>query len=145
MEAVPPTANTLSAQDAPLDSAHLIALSFIVETALLSLITVATLLIYVLFNAIRNHIRRPSGHGRPPWRFIRTATDYYFFNLFFMDLIQSLGSILDVRWIHNGRVDADSTYCSAQGFIKQFGNVGIALSTLVITIHTFAVLFLRWR
>ncbi|KAG8898421.1 hypothetical protein FRC00_002841 [Tulasnella sp. 408] len=102
-------------------------------------------LISLLFNAIRNHVRPPSRYGRQPWRFIRTSTDYYFFHLLFMDLIQGLGSVLHIRWIHLQTVEAGSTYCSAQGFIKQFGNVGVALTTFVIAVHTFAVLFLRWR
>ncbi|KAG8949708.1 hypothetical protein FRC00_008009, partial [Tulasnella sp. 408] len=102
-------------------------------------------LISLLFNAIRNRVRPPIRYGREPWRFIRTATDYYFFHLLFMDLIQALGSVLHIRWIHLQTVEAGSTYCSAQGFIKQLGNVGVALTTFVIAVHTFAVLFLRWR
>ncbi|KAG8950859.1 hypothetical protein FRC04_007091 [Tulasnella sp. 424] len=129
----------------PLTPGNTISLLLITEAALLSQITVAILLLYVLFNAIRNHVRPPAARGLQPWRFIRTATDYYFFNLLFMDLIQALGSILDIRWIHKQHVEGGSTYCSAQGFIKQFGNVGVALSTFVIAVHTFAVLFLRWR
>ncbi|KIO23843.1 hypothetical protein M407DRAFT_26767 [Tulasnella calospora MUT 4182] len=121
-----------------------VSLLIIVEAALLSQVAVGTLLFYVLFNAIRNHLRPPTLRGRQPWRFIRTATDYYFFNLLFMDLVQALGSVLHIRWIGQGHVDPGA-YCRAQGFFKQFGDVGVALTTLVIAAHTFAVLFLRWK
>ncbi|KAG8927536.1 hypothetical protein FRC01_007286 [Tulasnella sp. 417] len=141
MDAVLSNAHLITGQSVKLTSGTLISLLLITEAALLSQITVAILLLYVLFNAIRNHVRPPSER----WRFIRTATDYYFFHLLFMDLIQGLGSVLHIRWINLQTVEAGSTYCSAQGFIKQFGNVGVALTTFVIAVHTFAVLFLRWR
>ncbi|KIO21840.1 hypothetical protein M407DRAFT_28552 [Tulasnella calospora MUT 4182] len=145
MDAVLSNARLLTGQSVQLGSGTLISLLLITEAALLSQITVATLLLYVLFNAIRNHVRPPSRYGRQPWRFIRTSTDYYFFHLLFMDLIQGLGSVLHIRWIHLRTVEAESTYCSAQGFIKQLGSVGVALTTFVIAVHTFAVLFLRWK
>ncbi|KAG8912219.1 hypothetical protein FRC01_005221 [Tulasnella sp. 417] len=121
-----------------------VSLLIIVEAALLSQVAVGVLLLYVLFNAVRNHLRPPTLRGRQPWRFIRTATDYYFFNLLFMDLLQALGSVLHIKWIGQGHVDPGA-YCRAQGFFKQFGDVGVALTTLVIAAHTFAVLFLRWK
>ncbi|KIO21838.1 hypothetical protein M407DRAFT_28550 [Tulasnella calospora MUT 4182] len=121
-----------------------VSLLIIVEAALLSQVAVGALLLYVIFNAIRNHLRPPTLCGRQPWRFIRTATDYYFLNLLFMDFIQALGSVLHIKWIGQGHVDPGA-YCQTQGFFKQFGDVGVALTTLVIAAHTFAVLFLRWK
>ncbi|KAG8982822.1 hypothetical protein FRB90_006525, partial [Tulasnella sp. 427] len=89
--------------------------------------------------------RRPTANGEPRWRLIRTGMDYYFFNLLFMELVQSLGSVLHIRWINRGEVESRTAYCGAQGFAKQFGDVGVALSTLAIAVYTFMVLFLRWR
>jgi len=60
------------------------------------------------------------------------------------DLIQAIGGILNVRWIENAGV-TEGAYCSAQGALKQAGDVGVALASLAIAIHTFAVLVFRWR
>jgi hypothetical protein len=51
-------------------------------------------------------------------------------SLFVFDLFQALGGIFDVRWAHIGIV-ALGPYCSAQGIIQQFGELGVALITLV--------------
>ena len=48
------------------------------------------------------------------------------------DILQAMGSILSIRWIHNGIVEAGS-YCTAQGIVEQTGEVGVALVTLVCT------------
>jgi len=49
-----------------------------------------------------------------------------------------MGGILDVRWAHNGIVTV-GPYCTAQGIIQQIGELGVALITLILTIHTFVV------
>lgn len=128
----------------PLTFGGRVSLLIILESALLSMIAVGILLLYVLFNAIRNHLHPPAARGRQPWRFIRTATDYYFGHLLFMDFISALGSVLHIKWIGQGYLDPGA-YCRVQGFFKQFGDVGVALTTFVIAAHTFAVLFLRWK
>ena len=43
-----------------------------------------------------------------------------------------MGCILNIRWVHNGIVEAGS-YCTIQGIIEQTGEVGVALVTLVCT------------
>ena len=48
-----------------------------------------------------------------------------------------MGGILDARWAHRGIVVTGS-YCTAQGIIQQFGELGVALITLV---WTFPLLF----
>jgi hypothetical protein len=52
--------------------------------------------------------------------------------LFIYDIMQAMGGILDVRWVHNGIVTTGS-YCTAQGIIQQIGELGVALITLVCT------------
>ncbi|KAI9442147.1 hypothetical protein H4582DRAFT_1926706 [Lactarius indigo] len=59
-------------------------------------------------------------------------------SLFAYDILQALGGILDVRWAHNGIVTM-GPYCTAQGIIQQSGELGVALITLVLTVHTFVV------
>jgi hypothetical protein len=41
-----------------------------------------------------------------------------------------MGGILNVRWVGNGIV-ATGSYCTAQGVIQQFGELGVALIVLV--------------
>ena len=41
-----------------------------------------------------------------------------------------MGSIFNIRWIHNGIV-ATGPYCTTQGIVQQFGEVGVGLSILV--------------
>ncbi|KAI9435758.1 hypothetical protein H4582DRAFT_2168107, partial [Lactarius indigo] len=50
----------------------------------------------------------------------------------------ALGGFLDIRWIHDGIV-TPGPYCTAQGIIQQIGELGVALITLIIAIHTFVV------
>jgi hypothetical protein len=60
-------------------------------------------------------------------------------SLLFFDFIQSIGSVLHIPWIYNARVEEGLT-CSVQGVFKQFGDVGVALTTSSIAIHTFLLL-----
>ena len=84
-------------------------------------------------------IRSPDEH-----KFIRTHVAAYFFSLLLCDLTQSIGALLNTRWIAQGGLEIGS-YCTAQAVIKQTGNVGTALWSFVIAVHTFNVLFLRWH
>jgi len=52
------------------------------------------------------------------------------------DIWQSMGGILNVRWVGNGIV-ATGSYCTAQGVIQQFGELGVALIVLILAVHTF--------
>ncbi|KAI0276639.1 hypothetical protein BGY98DRAFT_694141 [Russula aff. rugulosa BPL654] len=58
------------------------------------------------------------------------------FSLFGFDLLQATGGILDIRWAHNGIVTT-GPYCTAQGLIAQIGELGVALITLLLAVHTF--------
>lgn len=89
-------------------------------------------------SAIRS-IRSPDEH-----KFIRTHVAAYFFSLLLCDLAQGIGALLNTRWIAEGGLEIGS-YCTAQAAIKQTGNVGTALWSFVIAVHTFDVLFLRWH
>jgi hypothetical protein len=54
--------------------------------------------------------------------------------------VQATGSIINIAWIDNMGV-TDNSLCIAQAAIKQTGNVGTAIWSLVIAIHTFCLLF----
>jgi len=49
-----------------------------------------------------------------------------------------MGGILDVKWAHDGIV-MTGHYCTAQGIIQQIGDLGVELTSLIITIHAFVV------
>ncbi|KAG8984524.1 hypothetical protein FRB94_006666 [Tulasnella sp. JGI-2019a] len=119
-------------------------LVFIVQSACLSMIAVSALLGYALYNSIRNSKRPPSATGRPAWHFLRSPVDYYFLSLMVADLVQSIANLLHIRWIRDAGL-TEGTYCTTQGAMKQVGDVGVALATLVIAGHTFLVLVYRWK
>jgi hypothetical protein len=54
-------------------------------------------------------------------------------SLFLYDILQAMGGILDIRWVHHGIVTSGS-YCTTQGIIQQIGELGVALITLVCTL-----------
>jgi len=56
--------------------------------------------------------------------------------------MQAMGGILDVRWAHRGIITT-GPYCTAQGVIQQIGELGVALITLILAVHTFVAAL--WR
>lgn len=56
------------------------------------------------------------------------------------DLSQAIGGIMNIRWVAYRHVSV-GRFCTAQAAIKQFSNVGAALWSIVIAIHTFRLLF----
>ncbi|KAF8217607.1 hypothetical protein K438DRAFT_4637 [Mycena galopus ATCC 62051] len=67
---------------------------------------------------------------------IQEPMDLFMLSLFFGDLFQSLGVVMNVRWINDGIVHAGSL-CTAQGLLQNIGQAAIAMSTFIITLHTF--------
>lgn len=51
-------------------------------------------------------------------------------SLFCSDILQGLGGVLNVRWIHDGKLE-DGSYCTAQGAIQQLGETSVAMTTTV--------------
>ncbi|KIJ68570.1 hypothetical protein HYDPIDRAFT_24830 [Hydnomerulius pinastri MD-312] len=114
-----------------------IGMLFIVEAAAMSAFAVSGLLSYIAYSAIaiqRNASRRWSTD---------THIHYYFINLMVCDLIQAIGGLLNIKWIVEARVYPSPT-CTAQGLFKQVGDVGVALSTMAIALHTLQILVFRW-
>jgi len=66
----------------------------------------------------------------------------YFTSLLLSNLTQSVGSLLNIRWLSmKGTVFGPA--CVAQGITKNVGNVGTAVWSLVVALHAFDILFLR--
>jgi len=66
----------------------------------------------------------------------------YFVSLLLANGIQSLGSVMNVEWLGLGGTVYD-TVCVGQAVMKNIGNVGTSLWSLIIAFHAFDVLFLR--
>ncbi|KAJ6559796.1 hypothetical protein B0H19DRAFT_945480 [Mycena capillaripes] len=62
-------------------------------------------------------------------------------SLFVADFFQSLGVVLDVKWVNDGIVGVGGL-CTAQGVLQNIGQAGVAMTTFIITLHTFDIL---WR
>lgn len=94
--------------------------------------------------AMRTIARLKSSTGKQaaPPSFLRSQIGIYFICLLFCNLAQSLASLLSIRWLTSNAVLPATTTCSAQGVMHQFGNVGSALWSLAIAMHTFSLLFL---
>ncbi|KAG8956307.1 hypothetical protein FRC04_004387 [Tulasnella sp. 424] len=89
---------------------------------------------------------RPSSHkktaGAASPSLIQSQVGVYFLCLLTCNFAQSLASLLSIRWLSSNAVLPATITCTAQGVIHQFGNVGSALWSLAIAMHTFALLFL---
>ncbi|KAF8608910.1 hypothetical protein BDV93DRAFT_433097, partial [Ceratobasidium sp. AG-I] len=81
-----------------------------------------------------------TGSGPTDKPFLRTHIGAYFLSLMTADLAQTIGGILNIRWIAGHHV-AVGRFCTAQAAIKQFADVGAAMWSAVIAIHTFRLLF----
>ena len=105
-------------------------LTFCQFTTLAGFISTIAVLIFlglVARNFIRN-VRDPPPGGE--WRLIRTHVDAYLLSLFSSEILQGLGAIMDVKWVHEGAVYC-SDFCTAQGAIQTIGETGVAMGTLV--------------
>lgn len=105
-------------------------LTFAQFATLAGLISTTAVLIFlglVARNFIRN-VRDPPPGGE--WRLIRTHVDAYLLSLFSSEILQGLGAIMDVKWVHEGAVYC-SDFCTAQGAIQTIGETGVAMGTMV--------------
>ncbi|KAH6897602.1 hypothetical protein BKA70DRAFT_1316045 [Coprinopsis sp. MPI-PUGE-AT-0042] len=100
-------------------------LMLVAESGIISLLAV----IYVFGIIIRNAFRRRKQMG-DSWRMFEEPTDLLLASLFAIDGIQSIGAVFNA-----------GGYCQAQGVFKQFGEVGVAINTILITVYTFAALW----
>lgn len=100
-----------------------------------SLVAVVGLLIAISVSAFNTRA------SLDQYLFVRTHVAAYFLSLLLSDLIQAIGSILNVKWIRDLAVVVDDT-CTVQGVLKQTADVATAFWSLVIAIHTFCILFL---
>ncbi|KAJ4483678.1 hypothetical protein J3R30DRAFT_3731812 [Lentinula aciculospora] len=111
--------------------------TFLLVVSALSLVAVIGLLSVISLSAFNTRSYKNEEH-----LFVRTHVAAYFISLLLCDLIQSIGSLYNSRWVNSGAVLLDK-YCTAQGVFKQIADVGTALWTIVIAVHTFYLLVLE--
>jgi len=121
-----------------------IGLALTAEASFISLISVVMIFILIVvcltpvhvasrFNpAQRNIVRHKNASPMHDWKLLRVPPDIYMLSLFIFDVIHAIGGILNIRWAGRGIITT-GPYCSAQGIIKQIGQLGTALVTLVCT------------
>ncbi|KAH9057940.1 hypothetical protein EDB83DRAFT_2224728 [Lactarius deliciosus] len=67
-----------------------------------------------------------------------------FGSLLTSNLLQSIGTLINLRWVLHGGV-FPGKLCGVQGGIKHAGNVGAAVWSFALALHAFRLLFLRTR
>ncbi|KAK7443267.1 hypothetical protein VKT23_015864 [Stygiomarasmius scandens] len=77
-----------------------------------------------------------------PSTYRRTHLFGYLLSMLLANLLQSTGTVMNLRWIMENRVILD-LFCTYQGAIKQAGNVSTAVWSFAIAVHLFNMLFLR--
>ncbi|OSD03068.1 hypothetical protein PYCCODRAFT_1434945 [Trametes coccinea BRFM310] len=103
-----------------------------------SAIAVAGLLLAMAVSAY-NTRNSPS-----PNLFVRSHVAAYFVSMLLCEVVQTIGSIMNIRWFNQMAVTYEP-YCTVQGVLKHVSDVGTAYWSLIIAMNTFWILFLRWK
>lgn len=110
----------------------------LVVVSCISLVAIVTLLSLIFLSAFNTRI------SLDEHLFVRTHVAAYFISLLFCDLLLSIGSVANARWINHMAVEFGSI-CVLQGILKQASDIGTAFWTVVIAMHTFCLLFLELK
>ncbi|KAJ7742174.1 hypothetical protein DFH07DRAFT_750608, partial [Mycena maculata] len=73
-----------------------------------------------------------------------THINGYFRSLLLANGVQSFATTLNFKWVADGGVES-GPFCSAQGGIKNGGNIATALWAFILALHLFNLLFLRLK
>ncbi|KAF9482233.1 hypothetical protein BDN70DRAFT_801951 [Pholiota conissans] len=109
-----------------------IGLTIVCEAGLLSLVAVS----YIYTIILRNMAWRLRCLHSEKLVIFHQPMDLLMFSLFSADLLQGIGAVMDIRWIHLGKVEVGS-FCTSQGIIQQLGETGVGMTTLLIAVYTF--------
>ncbi|KAJ7366126.1 hypothetical protein DFH08DRAFT_833553 [Mycena albidolilacea] len=112
-------------------------ITVLVVVSCLSLIAVFGLLAAIALSAFNT--RSTPTHQQH--LFLRTHAAAYLISLLICDMIQSVASIMNARWILDMAVET-GTLCVIQGAMKQISDVGLSFWTFVIALHTFCLVVL---
>ncbi|KIJ42229.1 hypothetical protein M422DRAFT_254636 [Sphaerobolus stellatus SS14] len=91
--------------------------------------------LFLLGKVIRNAAAKlRENRGLQWWQVISSPFEIYMISLLFGDLLQGLGIIIDLRWLHRGSITCTLLLLS---------ETAVAMSTLAIAIHSFFVILFR--
>ncbi|RDB24819.1 hypothetical protein Hypma_008005 [Hypsizygus marmoreus] len=110
----------------------------LVVVSCISLVAVVGLLVAIALSALNTR------SSLDQHLFVRTHVAAYFVSLLLCNFLQAIGSIVNAAWINHMGVRAGNL-CAFQGVLKQASDIGTAIWTLIIAIHTFCLLFLEQR
>ncbi|KAJ7045324.1 hypothetical protein C8F04DRAFT_1249749 [Mycena alexandri] len=101
--------------------------------------------VFGLLTAIAPSTLRSTARSHQQHLFLRTHAAAYLISLLICDMIQSVASIMNARWILDMAVET-GTLCVIQspGAMKQISDVGLSFWTFVIALHTFCLVVLGW-
>ncbi|KAF8305771.1 hypothetical protein DL93DRAFT_2089256 [Clavulina sp. PMI_390] len=106
----------------------------IAETALVSFISVAGLLLVVLIRTIKRWNRQRTGNALPTDEPIQPVAALFLLAMC-MELGQAVANIMSIRWAFQSAT-TEGHYCTAQAVLKQLTNDGAALFTMFLGIMT---------
>jgi len=66
----------------------------------------------------------------------------YFVCLMLANMMQAIGTIMNTEWVAKGGIET-GPFCTAQGGIKQAGNLAITMWSNAIAVYLFELIFLR--
>jgi len=113
---------------------EIIGMTVVTCTAFISLFAVLYFFLRVLINVIS------ASKTRPKRSLVSNPMDVYMLSLFAANLLHAVGDAINIKWLHNGK-SFQGTACTAQGVLQGMASSAVALSTLVIAVHTFITVF----
>jgi len=109
-----------------------------VAISFLSLLAVFGLLVAIAVSAVNT---RGSDNR---FLFTRSHICAYFVCLLLCWVLKGIGSVVNIQWLVD-RMIVSGSLCTAQGVLKHVSDVGIAVWTTIMAVHTFCVLFLELK
>lgn len=114
-----------------------IGLTIVTQAGLLSLVAVS----YVFSIILRNVVWRIRHLSTKKLHVFHNPMDLLMFSLFTADVLQAIGAVMSIKWIHEGKVHVGE-FCNSQGIVQQLGETGVAMTTLLIAVYTFLGIWL---
>ncbi|KAF8503204.1 hypothetical protein JB92DRAFT_810083 [Gautieria morchelliformis] len=115
-------------------------LAAIATAGLSSALCTFTLLAYILWNAFLTREQNTPLH-RGIRSFTCSSLGCYFISLLFCDFLQGASFALNYRWAALGGMK-EGRVCTIQGAVSEVGDLGAAIWSIAIGIHTFFLLFI---
>ncbi|PPQ89327.1 hypothetical protein CVT25_003164 [Psilocybe cyanescens] len=113
--------------------------SVVSQAGIISLAAVAYICAIIARNIFRLHFKSVTNMERG--RIFQEPTDLLMFSLFSANVLQAIGAIMNVKWVHDGRVKIGYFY-DVQGIVQQLGETGVAIATFTTAAYTFIRIWL---